>query len=231
MLQLTPAECRVLGVLVEKAHTTPAQYPLSLNAITTGCNQKSNREPVVDYDDERVLRAIDRLRARGLVIEVSLTGSRVLKYRHNAREVLGIGTEPLVVLTELMLRGPQTVGELRGRASRMHALESTDTVRTVLAGMSGGEHPMVRALPPEPGGRAGRFAQLLCPDLHPIAARETPPAPVPAPSAPALAPAAAVTSADVAVAARVDRLEREVAQLRAVLDRLARSLGRPDVLG
>jgi uncharacterized protein YceH (UPF0502 family) len=166
--QLSPDECRVLGTLIEKAQTTPAQYPLSLNSIVVGVNQKSNRWPVVTIDEDRALRALDGLRAKGLAREVSLAASRVEKFRHVAREALGVSTGELVLLAELLLRGPQTVGELRGRASRMHPFESLEAVQTILEAMAARETPLVRELPPSPGSRAKRWMQLLAPALHPL---------------------------------------------------------------
>ena len=135
MPELSPDACRVLGTLVEKAQTVPAQYPLTLNSIVVGVNQKNNREPVVEIDEERALAALDELRGRGLVHEVVLTGSRVPKFRHLSRELLQVNTSELVILAELLLRGPQTVGELRGRASRMHPLESLEVVGNLLDAM------------------------------------------------------------------------------------------------
>ena len=129
---LTPDECRVLGVLIEKAQTTPGQYPLSLNALVNGANQRSNRLPVTDLAESAVLVAVDGLRAKGLAREVMLSSSRVAKYRHVARDALQVSTSELVVLAELLLRGPQTVGELRGRASRMNPLESIEVVSNLL---------------------------------------------------------------------------------------------------
>ena len=118
MIQLNPAECRVLGVLVEKAHTSSG-YPMSLNALTDGCNQKSNRNPVVNFDEDTAMAALDSLRGKGLVVFADTLGSRVTKFRHNAREVLNVDNHELVVLVELLIRGPQTAEELRVRASRM----------------------------------------------------------------------------------------------------------------
>lgn len=166
--QLSPDECRVLGTLVEKAQTTPAQYPLSLNALVNGVNQKNNRWPVVSISEETALKALDGLRAKGLVREVALAGSRVEKFRHVAREALAVSTSELVLLAELWLRGPQTVGELRGRASRMHPLESLETTQALLAGLATREDPLVRELAPAPGSRASRWAQLVCPSMHPL---------------------------------------------------------------
>ncbi len=170
MTKLLPDECRVLGTLIEKAMTTPGQYPLSLNSLVTGVNQKNNRHPVVEIDEDDALRAVDGLRAKGLVRDVSFTGSRVEKYRHTAGEALELRPPELAILSELLLRGPQTVGELRGRASRMHPLESLEIVESVLAGMAAREEPLVRELPPLPGSRATRWVQLLCEDLHPLGA-------------------------------------------------------------
>src|SRR5262245_1278399 len=131
MITLSRDECRVLGVLVEKAQTTPAQYPLTLNAVTMGCNQKNNRDPVTNLTEERVFDAIDKLRAKGLVRELMLSGSRVPKFRHMGREVLQVNTTELVLLTEMLLRGPQTIGELRGRATRMHPIASLEEAQAV----------------------------------------------------------------------------------------------------
>lgn len=165
---LNPDECRVLGTLIEKAQTTPNQYPLTLNSLVTGVNQKSNRWPVVTMDEMQALRALDGLRSKGLVREVSMSGSRVEKFRHVARDAMGVGTNELVLLTELMLRGPQTVGELRSHAARMATFPSMEAVEAVLHEMSKAAPPLVRELPPAPGSRAPRWAQLLCPSLHPL---------------------------------------------------------------
>src|ERR1700733_9998805 len=120
MVQLTPDEARVLGVLIEKATTTPEQYPLSQN----GANQKNNRDPVISMDDNRAFDALEGLRAKGLLVRVNQAGSRVDKFRHSASDVLHARPAELAILAELMLRGPQTLGELRTRASRMQAFES-----------------------------------------------------------------------------------------------------------
>lgn len=216
MIQLNPHESRVLGVLVEKALTTPAQYPLTLNAIVNGCNQKSNREPVLNMSEEDVFDALDTLRRKGLAREVMMSGSRVEKYRHVAKEVLETDTAGLVILVELLLRGPQTVGELRGRASRMHPLEATETVTQALQHLRDREEPLVRELAPSPGSRASRYVQLLCPDLHPLD--------VPA------GHSAESSSPNSALIERVAELESEVAALRGAITKLARSLGEPDPL-
>lgn len=222
---LKPDECRVLGVLVEKAQTTPGQYPLTMNALTNGCNQKNNRFPVTDWDEERVYDAVDSLRAKKLVSEVQFTGSRVPKFKHNARETLGVDTAQLVILTELLLRGPQSIGDLRGNASRMHPIESLEAARSVLDSLMAvappaRPEPVVKEISPPPGGRARLFVQLLCPDLHPLGSlmpTERPSARQDAPAAPGLED-------------RVSSLEREIAGLRVALSSLAARLGESDPL-
>jgi len=221
MIQLRPDECRVLGVLVEKAHTTASQYPMSLNAVVTGCSQKSNRNPVVQFDDDRAVRALESLRDKGLVTFADTLNSRVMKYKHNGREALEVGTNELVILTELMLRGPQTVGEIRGRASRMHPLGSLEEAGNVLRYMMDRDEPLVQRVAPAPGSRAPRYAQLLCPDLHPLDAAPT--------AAPAAAPEPA-PPADPGLTDRIDRLEAQLADLRRIVEHLARALGETDIL-
>lgn len=208
MLQLTPDECRVLGTLVEKAQTTPGQYPLTLNALTNGCNQKNNREPVTELDEETVFDGVDGLRRKGLVREVMLSGSRVQKFRHVAREVLNVNTAELAIVAELLLRGPQSVGELRGRASRMASedLDSLEKTQLLLDALAARPEPLVKFHPPPPGSRAGLYVQQLCPDLHPIQASSQ--AAPPAPQANGLE-------------ARVAELERELSELRQEVARLA----------
>ena len=225
MTELTDDECRVLGVLVEKAHTTATQYPLSLNALTTGCNQKSNRHPVVHLDEDRVVRALDGLRGKQLAVFVDMAGSRVMKYKHTAREGLDVDTRELVILTELLLRGPQTTGEIRARASRMYRLGSLDDVRHILESLMTRDEPMVRRLAPAPGSRAERYAQLLCADLHPL---DEPAGGAGAPEAAAVA--AAVAATDPPLAGRVEQLEQEVGRLRRIVEALAESLGETDLL-
>ncbi len=229
MIELTPHEARVLGVLIEKAHTTPGQYPMTLNGLTVGCNQKSNREPVLELSEEEVLDAVEGLRRKQLAATVDMAGSRVFKYRHQAREALDVQTPELVILAELMLRGPQTVGELRTRASRMHTLESLDVVRNTLDSLAARTPPLVDRLPPAPGSRAERFAQRLSPKAHPEPASPaaTAPATTPAASsqpAPAGAPSAPPVPADPDLAARVEELEGRIAELEGVVQGLVERL-------
>lgn len=213
MIGLTPDECRVLGVLVEKELTTPDQYPLSLNALVNGCNQKNNRDPVVSFDDDRTYDAAESLRQKGLVMRVDQGGSRVHKYRHQAPEKLQVNRYELVILAELLLRGPQTVGELRGRASRMHHLETIEVVSEMLKQLMSRPEPMVRELPPAPGSRAERFVQLLCPDAHPLDA----------PASVTMAMPSNQSMND-----RIALLEMRVTILRDALRKISASLGEPD---
>ncbi len=220
MIELTVDESRVLGVLVEKAQTTPELYPLSLNALVNGANQKNNRDPVVTLDEDRVFAAAEGLRGKGLVIRVDQVGGRVHKYRHNAVETLRVRTAELVLLAELLLRGPQTVGELRGRASRMHPFESTASVTDMLRALMDRPEPFVKQISASPGGRAERYAQLLCPSSHPV---ET----AAAPEREAVPSMASPASSNPSVEQRLEALEAEVAALRASLVSLAEKLGEP----
>lgn len=213
---LDAAELRVLGTLVEKAQTVASQYPMTVNGVVAGANQRNNRDPVEERDEAEILDALDRLRAKGLVHEVNLTGSRVPKYRHVARERLEVSTSELVLMTELMLRGPQTVGELRGRASRMHPLESTDVVGNLLESLQQRQPPLVERLPPAPGTRAERFRHLLgSPESRrraetlDAAAATAAPGTVPKPSG--------KDSGVSELVHRVERLERRLAALEAAL--------------
>ena len=192
-------EVRVLGALLEKEVTTPEYYPLSLNALLNACNQKSNRDPVVHFDEDTVERALYTLRDKGLLLNVTGAGSRVPKYGHRLSEKLNLGRRELAILCELMLRGPQTLGELRTRAERMHKFDDTSEVESVLDRLP----ELVTRLPRRPGEKEARYAHLLS---GPAAALEVPPERTADPPP-----------------ARTDRfaaLEAEVAQLRHELDDL-----------
>jgi len=151
-------ERRVLGVLVEKAKTTPDNYPMSIAAIVAGANQKSNRSPVMQLDEDDVEMALDTLKALGAAREIQGT-SRVSKFRHVAYEWLGVDAGGVAIMTELLLRGPQTLGELRTRASRMHELPDLDAVATIIATLE--EKGLVQAM--TPAGRGQTFAHALYP--------------------------------------------------------------------
>lgn len=216
----------MLGVLVEKALTTPAQYPLTLNSLTLGCNQKNNRHPVTNLSEEDVYDAVDRLRQKGYVREAMLSGSRVPKFKHNAREVLGLETPALVVLTELMLRGPESLGELRQNAGRMHPFDSLEAVKAVLDELASRATSLVRECPPPPGGRARVYVQLLAPDAHSAssAAHANPHGPDTA------APIRVGASSPHPHEIRIEQLEADVTRLRAAITTMAAALGMPDPL-
>ena len=163
MRPLSLLEARVLGVLVEKAHTVPDSYPLSLNALTLGCNQKTARDPVLSAGEGEVQGAVDALRALSLVFESS--GSRVSRYEHNAGRALGLPSQSVALLATLLLRGPQTVSELRSNSERLHRFADLSAVEGFLDELAsrteekGG--PLVIRLPRAPGSREARWAHLL----------------------------------------------------------------------
>ncbi len=161
-MELSPQGQRVLGCLVEKALTTPAQYPMSDNALRTACNQTTGRDPVVAYDAGDVQAGIDDLRDHRLVRSEHTRGARVVKTAHRLEDTLDLTVEEQAVLALLLLRGPQTPGELRARASRMHAFTDVEEVERVLAGLADrGSQPLVTLLPREPGRREARWTHLL----------------------------------------------------------------------
>jgi uncharacterized protein YceH (UPF0502 family) len=211
---LSPIEARVLGVLVEKRHTVPDTYPLTLNTLVAGCNQKTSRDPVMEVSDADAHAALDALRARSMVIESS--GGRVMRYEENARRVLGVPSESVALLATLMLRGSQTAAELRANCERIHRFSDVSATEGYLEELAArSPHPYVVRLARQPGSREGRWAHLLCgePDE---------------PRAPAFSPSAAGASASdaslqgasaafEALVLRVERLESELAALRARL--------------
>ena len=159
---LNRVEVRVLGSLIEKHVTTPEYYPLSLNALTNACNQTSNRDPVVSFDDKTVVRALESLREKKLVWMVTGAGSRVPKYEHRMAETFTLAEQEVAVLGVLMLRGPQTVGEIRGRTARMYEFQSLEEVEQVLDALMIAEpHPFVTKLARQPGTKESRYAHLL----------------------------------------------------------------------
>jgi uncharacterized protein YceH (UPF0502 family) len=156
--QLDPAAVRVLGTLMEKESTTPEYYPLSLNALVNACNQKSNRDPVVSYDEDMVEAALERLRATGLAVRIS-GESRVPKHGQRFTEKFNLGRREAAVMCVLMLRGPQTVGELRGRTERMYTFDDLEAVEHTLHTLADGGY--VQVLPRQPGSREVRHGHLL----------------------------------------------------------------------
>ncbi len=209
-IQLDEVEARVLGSLVEKQVTTPDYYPLSLNALTNACNQKSNRSPVVHFDDRTVVRALDALRDKKLVWVVSSTGARTLKYEHSFANILELAPPQVALLCLLMLRGPQTVGELRGRSGRLHAFDSLLDVECILEELCARQPtPLVVKLPRQVGRKEHRYMHLLCgePELDVEDGEE------PQPEKARLA----VQSEDEKIAAlqaQIDELRAELAALR-----------------
>jgi len=160
-LLLTDQEVRVLGALIEKEITTPDYYPLSLNALTNACNQKSNRSPVMALDEAAVQEALNSLSRKWLAGPASTADSRVTKYGHRAQEVFNFDRRATAVLCELMLRGPQTLGELRAHAERMYRFDDLESLESTLAKLSEREPPLVKKLPRMPGTKEPRYAQLL----------------------------------------------------------------------
>ena len=198
-MDLDATELRVLGCLIEKQRTTPDVYPLSLNSLRTACNQSTNRDPVVSYDEPTIRTALDELSRRGWVRLASGRGSRAVKYRHLLDDALGLSDAEVSLLAVLMLRGPQTLGELKQRTERLHRFESLPDVETTLRELAGRE--LAARLPRRPGQKEERYAHLLGGEAPAIEAEPL------APSGPGLAE-------------RVARLEAEVQELRERLDAL-----------
>ena len=197
-----PVEIRVLGCLIEKQRTTPDAYPLSLNALRLACNQSTNRDPVVDYDETQIRAALERLSNRGWARLASGRGSRAVKYRHLLDQALDLADDELSVLAVLMLRGPQTIGELKQRSDRLHSFASLDEVGETLDRLA--QQELAARLPRRPGQKEDRYAQLLGePD-----------------EAPAASEAVAAPSDD-----RLERLEERLERLERQFDELQRRLG------
>lgn len=165
MRALTDIEARVLGALIEKELTTPEYYPLSLNALVNACNQKSNRDPAMSLNDDAVNDAMRSLDKEGLAGRADNMDGRVTKFEHRLQEAFNFDRRETAVLCELLLRGPQTPGELRGRASRMHPFEDIGQVQSTLQKLMQREPVLVKVLPRQPGTKEARYAQLLCGDV------------------------------------------------------------------
>jgi uncharacterized protein YceH (UPF0502 family) len=209
---LSLIETRVIGVLYEKQHTVPDTYPLTLNALQSGCNQKTSRNPVIDASEAEVQAAIDSLKSLNLVIESS--GGRVARYSHNLERVLQVPSQSAAILAALMLRGPQTPGELRIATERLHRFVDISSVEAFLSELAGrAAGALVMELPRAPGARETRWAHLLsgAPAADVVAAASA----VPEPSLGEVA----------ALKANVARLESEVAELKGVVARICGELG------
>jgi len=214
---LSLLETRVLGVLAEKQHTVPDSYPLTLNALLSGCNQKSSRDPVIEASESEVAVALDSLRALSLIVETS--GGRASRYGHNIERVLHIPSQSVALLTMLMLRGPQTAGELRINCDRLHKFADIASVESFLVELAeraaGG---LVVELPRQPGSRENRWMHLLS-GAPAIEERVSA-------GAVSATPPGDVTVGEIsALKANVARLEAEVSELRTKMDRLCTELG------
>ena len=196
---LNEVEARVLGALLEKEITTPDYYPLSLNALVNACNQKSNRDPAMNLDEDAVRGALRSLHDNSLARSVSAADSRVTKYEHRLQEAFNFDRREAAIICELLLRGAQTPGELRSRGERMHHFDELSEVQSALQRLMSREPPLVKVLPRQPGTKESRYMHLLAGDVEPVAA--TP--------AGGSAPATGRENVD-----RVSRLESEVAELR-----------------
>jgi uncharacterized protein YceH (UPF0502 family) len=213
-MDLTAAEIRVLGCLLEKQRTTPDVYPLTLNALRAACNQSTSRDPVVDYDDDTIRQALNRLGHRRWTRLAS--GARAPKYRHLLDEALPMSPGERAVMTVMMLRGPQTLNELRTRTERLHPFTGHDEVQAALDSLAA--RGLAEHMTRRPGEREERFRHLLDAGAEPEEARAPAPAPAPAVEA---APAPPPPVPD----DRLERLEREVAALREELAALRAELG------
>src|SRR3954469_18061338 len=199
---LTLAETRILGALLEKERLVPESYPLSVNYLATACNQSTNREPVMSLSEQEIETGLTALREKRLATMIHSSGSRVPKYRHNLPDHYELAPREVALLCVLMLRGPQTPGELRQRTERMAAFPSVEEVESALRGLMAGDEPLVRLLPPRPGQKESRYVQLL--SGEPV---EPPASGDPLHAAPARA-------------SRTEALEAEVAALREELRQL-----------
>jgi uncharacterized protein YceH (UPF0502 family) len=197
-LSLTEAEGRVLGSLIEKDITTPEYYPLSLNALVNACNQKSNRDPVMQLDEDAIRDAISGLQQQRMAGPAGGADSRVTKFEHRLQEVFNFTRPEIAVLCVLLLRGPQTPGELRGRTERLHPFAALDDVQSALQKLMQRAPPLVKVLPRQPGTKESRWVHLLAGDVV-------------VPESPHLAATGDRPSVD---GDRVTRLEEEVAELR-----------------
>jgi hypothetical protein len=211
---LNDVEVRVLGSLIEKQITTPEYYPLTLNALTHACNQISNRDPVVAYDEKTVVRALESLREKNLAYIFYGSESRVPKYKHVVPEVLHLTPPQVALMCVLMLRGPQTVGELRGRTNRLYEFKELAEVEATLEELSQSEpQPLVARLPRQPGRKESRYAHLLSGAIEIEALEAAPPR-----AEPARREVLAENERVARLEATVEALRREVAELRQQLD-------------
>jgi uncharacterized protein len=207
---LSPVAARVLGSLVEKEITTPEYYPLSLNALANACNQKNNREPVMNLDEDQIRQALHQLEDDGLAGPARGTDSRVAKYEHRLQEVFNFTRGEIAVVCVLLLRGPQTPGELRGRSERMHRFEELSDVQSTLQRLMQREPPLAKVLARQPGTKEARYAHLFSGEPAEVAVNTE------ATESAGTGPGLAQLEAEIAA------LREEVAELRAQVEKLLR---------
>jgi uncharacterized protein YceH (UPF0502 family) len=202
--QLSPEEIRVLGALIEKSKATPEYYPLTINSLVTACNQKSSRNPVVNYEQDTVLIALDKLKKKGLAATVTGDG-RTIKYRHTIAVKYPLDPAEVTALCLLFLRGPLTIGEIKTTAGRMYDFDNLDEVQSVLTNLAGYETPFVQQLERKPGQKESRFYHLFA-DAPEMSEEST-----------------AGSSSNSELEERVANLETEVAELRRIIDEFLNS--------
>ncbi len=214
-VKLTAAEARLLGSLIEKEVTTPDYYPLSMNALMNACNQRSNREPIMDLDEDELRQALHGLEAKRLAGRARSADGRVTKYEHWIGEAFNFSRSETALICVLLLRGPQTPGELRGRTERLHEFAEISDVTAGLQKLMEREPPLVAILPRQPGAREARYAHLLCGPVE-SAATTAPVSSSAEPSADAPQQNERITQLESTIA----ELQREVAVLRERIDSL-----------
>lgn len=206
--QLNNEEVRVLGALMEKSRTTPEYYPLSINALTAACNQKTSRKPVVNYDEQTVALTLDTLKKKGLISTATGGSSRTIKYKHNIALHYQLMPEDIAVISMLLLRGPQTPGELNTNSGKLYEFESLEEVQQVIEKLSDAAPPFVQVLPRQPGQKEARYIHLLGTyneDLYE-------------------SPVASHTTGNAALEQRVSALEQELAELKEAFTNLMKEL-------
>jgi len=206
---LDAVELRVLGALIEKSKATPDYYPMTLNGLTAACNQKTSRKPVVQYDDNTVIEALNTLKRRGLTSTATGGSIRSVKYKHNFAIVFPLIPSELAIMCLLMLRGPQTPGEINTNAGRLYEFESIEEVQEMLDKLAGGEMPYIVQLPKRPGQKEARYAHLLSgvPEISDDDFDDQP-----------------TSRSDSGLEARLSKVEQELAELKEAFDKLMREL-------
>jgi uncharacterized protein len=207
-LELSPLETRILGCLLEKERTTPEYYPLSLVSLAAACNQTTNRDPIVGYDERTVERGLDDLRAKKLAMLIHTAGARVPKYRHSLLDLYNLNGREAALLCVLMLRGPQTPGELRSRTERLCGAMTLQEVEACLEDLARGDDPLLRVIPARPGQKEKRYVQLLSA----------------APEIGVSEPEPAYARGSVSEKSRLDLLESELSALKSELSALRKEL-------